>query len=98
MGTNCWEFKKCGRQKGGPLASELGVCPAHSEMKLNGIHGGNNAGRACWAVAGTFCKGEKQGSFVSKIGSCTACDFFNVVKTEEGSGLLQTGNILRKMR
>jgi len=25
---NCWEFKKCGRQPGGPKVAELGVCPA----------------------------------------------------------------------
>lgn len=25
---NCWEFKKCGREQGGILSAELGVCHA----------------------------------------------------------------------
>jgi len=26
---NCWEFKKCGREKGGAKAKELGLWPAY---------------------------------------------------------------------
>ena len=50
--VNCWEFKKCGRQPGGEQAEEQGVCPVTEHRKLHGIHGGVNAGRACWIVAG----------------------------------------------
>ena len=53
MKINCWEFKKCGRQPGGAKAAELGVCPATVSAVLNGAHGGQNAGRACWVIAGS---------------------------------------------
>jgi hypothetical protein len=29
--VNCWEFKKCGMEKGGAKATELGVCPAYPD-------------------------------------------------------------------
>jgi hypothetical protein len=58
---NCWEFKKCGREAGGAKAKELGVCPATEDEKLNTVHGGKNAGRSCWVLAGTMCGGKVQG-------------------------------------
>ena len=80
---NCWEFKKCGRQPNGENAEKLGVCPAASEIVLNGIHDGWNAGRACWVVAGTLCNGKVQGTYAHKCRSCESCDFYQVVKHEE---------------
>lgn len=80
---NCWEFKKCDRQPGGRLTGELGICPAATDSTLNTIHGGKNAGRACWVVAGTFCGGAVQGSEAQKQHSCWKCDFFQLVKKEE---------------
>jgi hypothetical protein len=44
--TNCWQFKNCGREPGGKKASELGICPAASETRLNTINSGKNGGRA----------------------------------------------------
>ncbi len=61
---NCWEFKKCGREKGGKNAEELGICPAYPD---HGTH--------CAHVAGTFCKGEVQGTFAQKK-DCRYCSFF----------------------
>jgi len=81
---NCWEFTQCGREPGGANADDMGVCPAALDSEANGIHGGKNGGRICWAVAGTFCKGERQGSFVDKQLSCMNCDFFRQLKNEEG--------------
>lgn len=63
---NCWEFKKCGREKGGVKSNELGVCPAYTR----------GAGQACWLVAGTFCGGKVQGTFAEKEHSCMQCDFY----------------------
>lgn len=80
---NCWEFKKCGREPGGEHSQELGICPAATEMRLNGVHGGENSGRACWVVAGTLCRGEVHGNFAQKYETCLLCDFFNKVKREE---------------
>ena len=83
MRQNCWEYKQCGRQKGGAHVRDLGVCPAASENKLDGVHGGMNAGRACWVVAGTLCQGNVQGSYAHKYTSCNSCDFYQEVKQKE---------------
>ena len=80
---NCWEFKHCGREPGGSKIKELGICPASSSGEHNGINNGANGGRYCWAVAGTFCKGEIQGTAAMKRLSCLSCEFFNSVKDEE---------------
>ena len=58
---NCWEAKKCERQPGGAKVSELGVCPVTTTSKVNGVNGGKNGGRVCWAIAGTLCGGKVQG-------------------------------------
>jgi len=62
---NCWEFKKCGREKGGAKAHELGVCPAWP-----------NHGTHCAHVAGTLCGGKVQGTFAMKVAGCINCEFF----------------------
>jgi hypothetical protein len=81
---NCWEFKGCGRECDGTRATEKGVCPAASAEVLHGINSGFNGGRACWAIAGTLCGDEVQGSFAMKFGSCLKCDFYRMVVKEEG--------------
>lgn len=83
--SNCWEFKKCGRETGGAKAAELGVCHAATDASSNGLNGGKYGGRICWAVAGTLCGGKVQGAFAEKELSCMNCDFFMKVKEEEGS-------------
>ena len=80
---NCWEHKKCGRQPGGAKAQELGVCPVTTYQELNGAHGGKNAGRACWAIAGSLCGGKIQGTYAQKLHNCWRCEFMNAVKKEE---------------
>lgn len=82
---NCWEFKKCGREPKGAKAKELGVCPAAADERLNTVHGGKNAGRACWVLAGTLCGGQVQGTFAQKYKNCEICDFYKQVREEEGS-------------
>lgn len=95
---NCWEFKKCGREPGGAKVVELGICPATVDFSSEGLNGGKNAGRICWAVAGTFCGGKVQGSFAQKRMSCLNCDFFKHVKDEEGLDkffLMKPGEVLK---
>ena len=58
---NCWEFKSCGRQPGGAKTAELGLCPAATEPRLNGVNSGRNGGRSCWAMTGTLCGGAVHG-------------------------------------
>lgn len=81
--SNCWQFMQCGREPGGKKADELGVCPAASDSTFHGINKGVNAGRICWAVAGTFCGGKVQGKFADKRRSCIRCDFFKLVRSQE---------------
>jgi hypothetical protein len=80
---NCWEHKKCGRQPGGHKAADLGVCPVTTYADLNGAHGGQNAGRACWVIAGSLCGGKIQGTYAAKLLNCWRCEFMNAVKLEE---------------
>ncbi|MBI5445121.1 MAG: hypothetical protein HY900_28410 [Deltaproteobacteria bacterium] len=84
MAQNCWEMKKCGREPAGAKTKELGVCPAATDASSNGVNGGKNAGRICWAVSGTLCGGKVQGSFAQKRLSCMSCEFFAHVKETEG--------------
>ena len=62
---DCWEFKKCGREKGGVNAAQLGVCPAYPDH-----------GKACARIAGTLCGGEVQGTFATKLANCMKCEFY----------------------
>jgi hypothetical protein len=82
---NCWEFQKCGREPGGEKNEDLGICLASIEKRTNGIHGGKNGGRACWAIVGTLCEGKVQGSLAKKIGDCLKCEFYKQVVREEKS-------------
>jgi hypothetical protein len=80
---NCWEFKRCDRMPGGKKAEKFGVCPVPLEKRLDTIHGGLNAGRACWVVGGSMCGGTTQGTFAQKFNNCSRCDFYDAVRNEE---------------
>lgn len=92
--TNCWEAKQCGREPGGPKVKELGVCPAAEEHRVDGVNEGVNAGRACWAVAGTFCGGNVQGAFATKLDNCMSCDFYEEVVSEQWPNYKGSAQIL----
>jgi hypothetical protein len=85
---NCWEVKKCGREPGGKNSKELGVCPATLPNEYDGVNRGTHAGRFCWAVAGTLCKGEMQGTYAKKLMSCLNCGFLNQVNEDEGRNFI----------
>ena len=95
---NCWEVMHCGREPGGANAFELGICPASTETRLNGIHGGENAGRACWVVAGSMCSGEIEGTYAEKYEDCSKCSFFMKVKSEENYGYKMTATLVLKLQ
>ncbi len=96
MKQNCWEVMGCGREVGGENIHESGICPANIEKSLDGIHGGKNAGRACWVVAGTLCGSKVQGTFAEKTGNCLRCEFFRSVQKEEGRSLAKITELLDK--
>ncbi len=79
---NCWEFKKCGREPGGENVPEYGICPVTIYTDADGYLGGNNAGRACAFVTGTFCDNRFQGAYSEKEKNCLKCEFFNMLKEE----------------
>jgi len=91
---NCWEFFDCGREPNGNKARELGVCPAATHAELDGVNDGINGGRSCWAIAGTLCDGEVQGSYAQKIGNCLKCDFHSFVHSQQGDDYMGTKKIL----
>jgi len=94
---NCWEFKKCDRTPGGRKADEFGVCPVTMEKRLDSIHGGLNAGRACWVVAGSMCGNKIQGTFAQKFNNCKTCDFYDAVKKEEFPKFELAGALMKKL-
>lgn len=81
--NNCWEYMRCERQPGGKLHNTDGGCPAAIDGMSDGINNGKNGGRFCWAISGTFCFGEVQGSYAKKIQGCMDCGFFWLVVNEE---------------
>ncbi len=53
---------------------EAHLCPAYPSN-----------GRTCYAVTGTFCRGQIQGAYVKKIEKCReSCSFFREVMEGEG--------------
>lgn len=91
---NCWEFKKCGRQPGGINVPGQGGCPAATGLATDGLNDGQCGGRVCWAVSGTFCGGQAQGSFAKKISICLDCDFYKIVAAEQGDRAESINTIL----
>ena len=80
---NCWEIKKCERQKGGKKVNELGECIASKEVMVH----------SCWSVDGTLCGGKIQGTTVQKIVYCTSCEvheIYNRSKSELGKLVVTT--------
>ncbi len=82
--VNCWQYKSCGREPGGAHADRFGVCPAATDTRLDGVHGGKNAGRACWVIAGSFTTNVGEVARAKASKDCVTCDFYNSVQHEEG--------------
>ncbi len=98
---NCWEFWGCGREPGGDNVDEAGLCPATTEKRLDGIHGGKNAGRACWAISETLCPTRVGGPEAGRA-NCLLCPFYDRVLEEEicekkGKHFTFTSELLSKL-
>ena len=78
---NCWEFKNCGREKGGLMVGVLGECPVASGMKFDGVNDGIAAGRACWEVSS--CGGRLSSDQIGQSRACHTCEFYRRVLHEE---------------
>lgn len=81
---NCWEFKKCGREPGGAMVRERGVCRVAIATFANGLNRGINGGRICWAI---------NGSFDQHAGRCIRCDFFKLLEQEEVENHIPLSNL-----
>lgn len=95
---NCWEYKRCGKEPGGVNVQELGPCPATTEGRLDGVHGGKNGGRACWVVDSTLCNNKVQGTFGKKFSICLDCDFYQLVKQEENTKFFLAAILLDRLQ
>jgi len=76
--ANCWEFVGCGRGPDSPQP-----CLAATDVHSDGINGGTNGGRLCWAVAGTLSGSEELAPCAEET-TCQACAFFHLVKSQQG--------------
>lgn len=83
MPRNCWEVMKCGRENGGQMALEIGECLASSCVQANGLHQGMNAGRVCWAIAGSYCDNKATCMFAIRMNGCDNCSFYKMVRVEQ---------------
>lgn len=85
---NCWEYRLCGRERGGLMAGVLGECPASTNMKYDGLNSGQAAGRACWLVAGNNCGTHRSGA--QSDACCHECEFYRRVVSEEAKNVRAT--------
>ncbi|MGQ9616627.1 MAG: GAF domain-containing sensor histidine kinase [Spirochaetota bacterium] len=76
---NCWEYLKC---RYGPSTDN--PCPVAVDRTSNGVNDGINAGRICWTVPDTLCYDKPMGQFSEKRDICFSCDFYKLVRREEG--------------
>ena len=97
MKKNCWEYMECGQGPDGDKVESIGICPAANEVRLNGVHGGKNAGRSCWVVSGTFCDDKIKKDLDHNLETCTACAFYKFVKQEEQHTFLFSGTLLASL-
>ncbi|MBI9075294.1 MAG: protein kinase [Desulfatibacillum sp.] len=87
---NCWEYTGCGKEPGGMHVDESGPCPASTDAALDGVNGGTNGGRLCWAVDNTLCHNHTPDKDGDNLTSCLACPFFQKVHETEDAGDLRT--------
>jgi len=78
---NCWQFKNCGREKGGLMASTLGVCPVAEAMRCDGQNHGIAGGRVCWSLRVSGNRLTSSG--ICSSPSCHNCEFYRRVLYEE---------------
>lgn len=92
---NCWDFQGCEHGAGGNGGRPEGqCCRAFREEILDGVNGGLNGGRACWAVAGSLA--VDLGACTCR-GPCVRCRFRKTVFQEEAGDFLDTFTILEKL-
>ena len=90
---NCWEHFKCGREVGNPARRDS-PCNVSLISIHNHINGGENAGRYCWTVEGSYCamnyrnEVSDRGTIDYKETHCDRCEFKKIVMEQEGEAFL----------
>jgi CheY-like chemotaxis protein len=92
---NCWEFHGCDVEPLSDYVIDYRVCAATWTEELHGVHGGKNAGRACWAVVGSMSCGDRENICLHAV-TCEECDFYKAVMEEEGDNFVPA-EVLREM-
>ncbi len=96
---NCWEWKQCGREPGGVNVASLGICPASTEMKMNGVHGGKNGGRTCWIVKLPHYVKENYKVILEKSMKSVGFAIFTIKSNKrKGGHFILSGTLLAKLR
>ncbi len=78
---NCWQFKNCGREKGGLMSKTLGVCPVSQAMRCDGQNQGIAGGRVCWSIRNSGNRLTRSG--ICSSSCCQKCEFYRRVLYEE---------------
>jgi len=76
---NCWEYKNCGRERGGLMVHLLGECPVSTARAFDGTNGGIAGGRSCWMVRDSNRLTRLQ---ICCGNSCNTCEFYRRVRHE----------------
>jgi len=72
--------------------------PGAADERLHGVHGGVNAGRACWVVAGTFCEEKFRAHLLKNCETALSAIFFDLVRKEEGTNYQISLALLKKLK
>jgi hypothetical protein len=83
---NCWEFWRCAEKADSSLFEGPDGCPVMTAEDADGINGGYNGGRSCWAIVGTLSPNVTKRHHAGKTSSCLQCAFYQAIQTEEGDG------------
>jgi len=76
--ANCWEINGCGQERGVRKG-----CAVPFARELDGVNGGHNGGRVCWAHPGALCR-HGEGEIAAVPERCMSCLVLARVRREEG--------------
>ena len=79
---NCWETLSCGAETTSLGDSQW--CPVPFDRSMDGVNGGTNGGRACWAVVGARCRAGEPARRAVESEACAHYTVLRTVRREEG--------------
>jgi hypothetical protein len=80
---NCWEYTRCGKEHG--AVDPRACCPVSTYASAHGVNQGESAGRLCWSIPGSHCRGQEGTDDPDGVPeACERCGFHALVLAEEG--------------